>query len=276
MATNEYNIAMLLPTRGRTTALDRSVMTLFDCATDKDQIQILFGFDNDDTVGLTHFAEKLQPWLDKNNIQYTALTTAPQGYSKINRYYNMLASKASADWLFLWNDDAVMETPEWDQKIIRHTGEFKLLKAHTHNEHPYSVFPIWPKEWHDLVGYASRHQMIDAELSQIAYMLDIIEKIHVYITHDRFDLTGNNFDKTHSDRTAFEGNPDDPRDFHHHGFNDARINDCVRIAAYLESKGHDMSFWHSVAKGTQDPWEKLKQNDINQQMHQRPAIWIRS
>jgi hypothetical protein len=107
-------------------------------------------------------------------------------------------------------------------------------------------------------------------------MLDIIEKIDVYITHDRFDLTGNNFDKTQSTRVAFEGNPDDPRDFHHYGFNDARIKDCVRISSYLESKNHDMSFWHSVAKGTQDPWEKLKQNDTNQQMHQRPAIWIKS
>ena len=124
------------------------------------------------------------------------------------------------------------------------------------------------------MGYASRHQMIDAELSQIAYMLDIIEKIDVGIIHDRYDLTGNNFDKTQSGRMAFEGNPDDPRDFHHHGFNNARINDCARISTYLESKGHDMSFWHRVISGTQDPWEKLKQNDINQQMHQRPALWI--
>jgi hypothetical protein len=75
-------------------------------------------------------------------------------------------------------------------------------------------------------------------------------------------------------RLVREGNPDDPRDFHHHGFNNARINDCARISAYLESKGHDMSFWHRVISGTQDPWEKLKQNDINQQMHQRPALWI--
>jgi hypothetical protein len=37
-----------------------------------------------------------------------------------------------------------------------------------------------------------------------------------------------------------------------------------------------MTFWHNVKKGTQDPWEKLKQNDINQQMHQRPAIWIKN
>jgi hypothetical protein len=108
--------------------------------------------------------------------------------------------------------------------------------------------------------------MIDAELSQIAYMLDIIEKIDVHITHDRFDLTGNNFPQ--SGRISFEGNPNNPKDFHHPGFNSARVNDCVRIAEYLESKNYDLTFWHNVENGLQDPWEKLKENDVNNQMRQ--------
>jgi len=274
MATNEYSIAMLLPTRGRTSALDLSVKSLFDHAANKDQIQILFGMDDDDQIGHKHFVEKLQPWLDNNAIQYTALSGKRQGYVNINRYYNMLASKASADWFFLWNDDAIMDTAAWDQKITEHTGEFKLLKVHSHNEHPYSIFPIWPKEWYDLFGHASRHQMIDAELSQIAYMLDIIEKIDVHVIHDRYDLTGAN--KIIENRILLEGNPDNPRDFHHPGFNNARVKDCMVIAEYLESKNHDMTFWHNVTTGKQDPWEKLIQNDINNMMWQRPVIWEQS
>ena len=75
-------------------------------------------------------------------------------------------------------------------------GEFKLLKIHVHREHPYSIFPIVPREWYELFGFFSRHQMIDAELSQIAYMLDIMKIVEIYVTHDRHDLTGNNNDLT--------------------------------------------------------------------------------
>jgi hypothetical protein len=40
-----------------------------------------------------------------------------KGYDSLHEYYNELASKATGDWLMLWNDDAVMETEGWDEKI---------------------------------------------------------------------------------------------------------------------------------------------------------------
>ena len=51
---NEYKIAILLPTRGRTAALDRSLIGLLEKADDLDSIQVLLGLDTDDTVGITH------------------------------------------------------------------------------------------------------------------------------------------------------------------------------------------------------------------------------
>ena len=59
----KYNIAILLPTRGRTHALDRSVRTLINNAHDIKNVQIMFGFDRDDEVGLTHFKTNLRPEL---------------------------------------------------------------------------------------------------------------------------------------------------------------------------------------------------------------------
>jgi hypothetical protein len=73
------------------------------------------------------------------------MTFKPMGYGRLNEYINELAKNSSADWLFFWNDDAVMETQGWDEKITEHTGEFKLLAVHTHHDHPYSIFPIVPK-----------------------------------------------------------------------------------------------------------------------------------
>ena len=264
---NEYNVAILLPTRGRTDALSRSVISIINRAVDKANVQLLMGFDNDDEVGLDWFKKEIQPYLDKQGVAYSAHLFDRLGYAGLNRYYNELAKHVDADWIFAWSDDAIMETTGWDRIIKSHTGEFKLLKAHAHNEHPYSIFPMWPKEWYDLFGFVARHQMIDAELSQNAYLLDLMEIVEIYITHDRADLTGNNADETQTkNKVLYEGNPANPLDFHNPVFQQARFNDCVTIANYLKTKGVDMTWFDNVLAGKQDPWIKMRENDINKHM----------
>jgi hypothetical protein len=110
--------------------------------------------------------------------------------------------------------------------------------------------------------------MIDAELSQIGYMLDLIKIIDINVTHDRPDLTDIEPDATNKERVLFEGNPNNPQDFHNPQVTIRRMKDCDIIAEHLNKKGQDTSFWTNVKAGTQDPWEKLRANDINKQMVQ--------
>ena len=266
--TNEYRIAILLPTRGRTEALDRSLIGLLEQATELDNIQLLLGLDTDDAIGIKHFEDKLQPKLDDLGVNYTAMVFEPMGYGRLNEYINELAKNSSADWLFFWNDDAIMETQGWDEKITEHTGEFKLLAVHTHNDHPYSIFPIMPRAWLDVVGHLSLHSMTDAWLSQIAYMIDNWERIEVDVLHDRADLTGNNKDDTYKNRELLEGNPNNPRDFHHPKMTRTRMDECDKLVDYMNSQGSDSDWWERVKAGKQDPWAKLKVNDVNAQMRQ--------
>ena len=266
MSKSQYKIAVLLPTRGRTTALKLSIISVFNRVLDLDKVQLILGFDEDDEVGINYFVEEVQPWLENKGVVYTAMTFEPMGYEGLNRYYNGMAAQADADWLFVWNDDALMETTGWDRIIASHDGEFKLLKIHVHREHPYSIFPIVPREWYELFGRLTRHQMTDAELSQIAYMLDIMEIVEIYATHDRHDLTGNNADATYKNRTLYEGNPSNPLDFHNPSFITSRMVDTDAIAKHLKEKGLDTSFWENVKLGKQDPWVKMRANDINKQM----------
>jgi hypothetical protein len=46
--TPEFNIAVLLPTRGRAEMLERSIQSLISLAKDPNQIQLMLAFDNDD------------------------------------------------------------------------------------------------------------------------------------------------------------------------------------------------------------------------------------
>jgi hypothetical protein len=272
MKKRQYSIAVLLATHKRTDALSRSLFSLIDRAQDLDSIQFIFGIDNDDDIGMTHFTSVIQPELDHCNINYEAIGFEPLGYMGLNRYYNTMAEHADADWLWVWCDDAICETDGWDQRIRECTGEFKLLKVHTHNEHPYSIFPIYPAAWHECLGYLSRHQLIDAECSQIAYFLDVMKIIEIDVTHDRADLTGNNNDENANKKKYLEGNPSDPRDLYHETFKIQRGMDAEKLSILMASMGIDTSWWQGVKQGKNEPYEKMKANDPNHQTSQYDVV----
>jgi len=250
-------ISILLPTRARTESLQRSLHSLVDLAHDVSDIELLLGFDDDDTATVDYFIANIAPELDQRGVTYTANEFEPMGYVRLNDYVNTLAGQAQGQWLMFWNDDAVMQTQDWDLRIRDHDGEFCVLRMSTHNQHPYAIFPIVPREWYDLFGYVSAHQLNDAWISQIGYMLDIMVNIPVSVTHDRKDLTGNNDDATYRQRVIFEGQPNDPRDFNHITYRNMRINDAARICQFLEQQGQDMSWFRGVIAGRQDPWAKM-------------------
>jgi len=266
VTSKDYNIAVLLPTHKRTDALRRSLFSLIDLAHDLKSVQFRLGIDNNDEIGLSYFTDNIQPELDARNINYEALGFEPLGYAGLNQYFNTLARDADADWLFVWCDDAIMQTRGWDQRIRECTGEFKLLKVHTHNEHPYSIFPIYPCQWHEVLGTLGRHQMLDAECSQIAYWLDIMKIIEVDVTHDRADLTGNNKDEAYQKRELLEGNPNNPRDLHHEFFVRHRFIDAERLAAYMKSRGLSTQWWKDTKSGKIPPEKRIKENDPNNQI----------
>jgi len=269
MSELKYNISILLPTRGRSDMLERSIKSLIELADNPNMVQIMLGFDRDDSIGLEYFTKELQPWLNEKSVKYKAMLFDPLGYIRLNEYVNTLAQNSAGRWLVFWNDDAVMETKGWDTEIIQWDGEFKLLAFHTHNDHPYSIFPIAPRRWLEILGYLSLHQLSDAWLSQQAYMLDIWQRIPVHVLHDRHDLTGNNNDCTFHDRVLLEGNPADPQDFHSVANLEQRHRDCFKLAEILKKEyNHDITFFENIFKGLQDPWEKLAQNDVNSQMVQ--------
>ncbi len=249
---------------------------VIELAANPSRVQIMFGFDNDDDIGTKHFEQELQPWLDDQGINYTAMSFSPLGYIRLNEYVNELALNSDASWLVFWNDDAVMETQDWDKEIIKHEGEFKLLAFHTHHDHPYSIFPIVPRKWLDLLGYLSPHQISDAWLSQQAYMLDIWERIEVDVLHDRHDLTGNNNDETFQNRPMLEGNPKDSnvKGNHEQVFDPVfarRV--CEAYFKKYEKKAFDNGDFETLARchnggcgwrknksATNGYWQKIKKN----------------
>ena len=251
------DISILLPTRGRTTALETSVMSLLEQCSDPARIELLLSFDEDDTESSQWFLDHLAPKIQAAGGRYTCWSSPRLGYIRLNEYVNFLAGHAQGNWLMFWNDDAVMKTKNWDREICVHDGQFYVLRMPTHREHPYAIFPILPRAWYELFGYISPHQISDAWVSQMAYLLDIMRNILVAVEHDRHDLTGNNKDATFDQRVMLEGRPSDPKDFNHEGWRKKRLDDTARLAGMLTTRGQDMTWWENVKVGRQDAWVKM-------------------
>jgi hypothetical protein len=263
---NGIDISILLPSRGRAEALMSSIQSLQSLAEDFASIEVLFGMDNDDVVGMENMLNNVCPWIEQNNINHKIVVFEPQGYNNLNTYVNGLAEHSQGTWLFFWNDDAVMKTPGWDARIRERTGEFKLLSVYTHNDHPYSIFPILPRQWFEILGHISQHSSNDAYVSQMAYYLDIFERIDVHCDHNRFDITGANNDTTYQQRRIMEGDPSQPGDLNHPDMVKLRTNDVAKLATWMQDQGLDLTFFINAWQGQQDPWEKMRANDTNNQV----------
>lgn len=268
MANTQPKISILLPTRGRTDQLARSIASLIDLADDASGLQWLLAFDNDDSVSQEYFLENIAPVIDQSGGKYSLLEFNPLGYANLHRYLNALGSYARADWWVFWNDDAVMQDQGWDTEILRAGDKFCIQAFDTHNQHPYSIFPIVPRAWFDCLGYLSQHPLNDAYISQIAWMLDIMVRLPTRVLHDRFDLTGANQDDTFRarDLRQLEGNVNNPRDFNHESQRRLRIEDAKMLAQHLRSQGADTTHWDEVVTGKRDPWVKMLAMDVNNQM----------
>jgi hypothetical protein len=260
-------ISVLLPTRGRTDSLLRSVMSLITNSTAPEQVEFLLAFDNDDVESFAWFQENIAPAINSAGSVYACYGYEPIGYIRLNEYVNSLAEHADGEWLLFWNDDAVMQTAGWDQVISAHT-EFAVLRMPSHNQHPYAIFPIVPRQWLDICGYLSKHQLSDAWISQIAYLLDIMVDVPIKVLHDRYDITGNNNDLTYKKRHMLEGNDNNPDDFNHATHLRTRLSDAVKIATALKARGREMKWFEHALTGQQDPWAKMTdaKHDPNKQL----------
>jgi glycosyltransferase involved in cell wall biosynthesis len=254
----EKKITILLPTRGRPEVLETSLQSLIDRASNPKDIEIMLGIDEDDPNTIEYVKEKIAPYLQEAGVEARANIFKPIGYENLHNYVNTLAGNGQGEWIFFWNDDALMETEGWDEVIDSYTGQFKLLAPKdNHDGHPYAILPIVPRDWYILVGHLSQNAQNDAWLSHIAYMLDIFERIDVEFIHDRADITGNNDDETFKNRKYMEGNPQDPRDFAHVDMQQARVATAHKLAWFMDKMGMDTSWWEKVKTGEQNPFEKM-------------------
>lgn len=106
-------VSVLIPTRGRRQWLFEAVDSVHSLAKDPSLIEYIFKVDCDDTEAI-EAACKLSTVLPCK----TLLSVRGNGYHDMHHWVNDMSRLALGDWIFLFNDDARMKTPDWDQILL--------------------------------------------------------------------------------------------------------------------------------------------------------------
>jgi len=174
-------VSIILPTRGRVTKLKESLESLY--STGKD-FELLIGADRDDKATIDFIVE---------NYPAKMLVVERLGYLKLHEYVNDLSLLAKGKWLFLWNDDCIMHTKDWDKEINKQKG-FKVFCPRS-NQFGYvptesNLFPIVPRKWIELLGHFSLSPHNDSWVQHVALEAGIQHDIPIEIEHRHYLVTG--------------------------------------------------------------------------------------
>ena len=197
----------------------------------------MLGVDDDDKETIDWVNNKAADFVKPFGCACKAKIFSPLGYEQLNVYVNLLAHSSTGNWLFLWNDDALMQTKGWDDIVESYDGQFKCLAPKDNHDHPFAIFPLIPADWFTLCDAWSINAQNDTWVSVIARMNGIFERVDIEILHDRADLTGGNDDETFANRKYMEGNPSDPKDFNHPSMQQARMHHASKIDWFLKKIG---------------------------------------
>lgn len=174
-------ISVLVPSRGRPELLQESIDSL-----GVGDFEILAYVDNDDPC--------LSEYM-KVPTTYT-LVGKRHGYPGLNHYINDLCKIATGDWLFLWNDDALMKTPDWWKKVPE-TDKPEVINFDANPLN--NLFPLVSRQVYETLGHFSLSPHNDSWVQDIANQVGIHTHVPgVEIYHRRMELN----DKTKSETQA--------------------------------------------------------------------------
>lgn len=145
--------SFLLPTRGRLEWCIESLRSIRDLAHDKNCFEVLLAFDDDDDPSIRN---SILMYCEETKIHHKHIITPRYGYKKLNFYYNTLSRMATGDYLWLWNDDAFLQTAWWDI-IMKENIEKRPDVVWDFQSSFYGILPLVPRKYIDTMKHFSLH-----------------------------------------------------------------------------------------------------------------------
>lgn len=190
-------VSMLLPTRGRLKKLDESLASLEDTVSTSSNVEVVLRVDADDTQTLD-FLRTNPRTFDMSII----VGPRGNGYADLHLMYDAMCARARGQFLFLWNDDAVMKTANWDLELAKHDdGKLYYLRSKVTDSRGRDsfLFPIVHRSYYDTLGHFSLSPHNDTYLHSVFNRLsDAFRTTEIVIDHRALELLNSN------DQTSLE------------------------------------------------------------------------
>jgi hypothetical protein len=230
---NNILVSVLLPTRERPQLVHRSVQSLLSHSKVPSAIEIIVAYDEDDMASAEYFnSNKWHDLIKSFGASSKELLCPKWGYQGLHHYYTAMARQAQGQWFLIWNDDATILTPEWDQYVQQNANFIGMLHMGTENfKSALTLFPLIPRVWLELFGEISQHQLNDSWIQDICHAADAVCGIPVSVFHDRYDVTGNNLDATYQNRRY------DKKIYNHEDTKKIRSEWAIQLKEYRERMG---------------------------------------
>ncbi len=105
-------ISLLLPTRGRPTLAKRLLRSIAETASRPDRVEVILYVDEDDIDSHS---------LDSSDVPVKRIIGPPQS---MGRYNSACLEQAEGSIIGLANDDMIIRTPGWDERLLQVDAEF--------------------------------------------------------------------------------------------------------------------------------------------------------
>ena len=162
-------ISILIPTREKLEPLKRTLTAIIENSSNSNNYEILIGVDNDDIKTVDFFKN-----MENENIRIFYFER--QFYKNVHFYYNNLAKNAKGELLWIFADDFEISTKNWDLCLDKYKIMFNYIKVNNIQsdwDTLFSIIPIIPKKWFDLIERISDYSQVDGWCWAIARELNI-------------------------------------------------------------------------------------------------------
>jgi hypothetical protein len=210
IATTRPSISLLLPTRGRPALVERLFRSIAETTAHLDRVEVILYVDENDT-GSHH--------LDSKEVRVVRIVGPAMS---MGAYNSACLARARGDIIILANDDMVIRTRGWDNRIAEIDADFAdgIYLAYGNDlfkKRGLCTFPILSRRTCELLvepyPAAYRGAFIDVHLFDIFKRLQHagFERIRylddVVFEHLHYRTGKEVFDETYKRRARFEGDP---------------------------------------------------------------------
>lgn len=152
MSENKIRISVLCPTRKRMQLMRRVAANCFSTCSNPEQIELIFGLDDDDLESI-EMAKTLQQEFSDNNIEYIVWPRKKYIFSDL---INQCSKPGKGEIFNIMSDDAIHDSKDWDKialEIFDNHPDKIILVQTAGGANESTGFPFMHRNWREAAGY---------------------------------------------------------------------------------------------------------------------------